>query len=537
MDAPTRRRPTPHRRPPRHHYRWLLLVLVGLTVGALLWRTGAFEGLLGGEGEQATGTPTGGNATSPQGSSPSAGESPGTSPSASESQSPTPTPAATAGPINTAFPGLTTFRGNATRSYYGQGPLPTAPSVLWRYPSSGGLCSESTNLGVTKVWCGTGWTGQPNVIVHDDGVVELRFGAYDAHYHFLNARTGDPMRSDVVTSDLAKGSATSDPDGFPLYYAGSRDNYLRIIALDRPQPEVLWRINADAAPNPVWNDDWDGAPLIIGDYMLEGGENSWFYVIRLNRHYDAQGLVQVDPKVEVLVPGYDDALFDAIGDEDVSIESSVSFFDGVAYFVNSGGLVQGWDISDVLNGGDEYERVFRYWVGDDTDASVVIDQDGFLYVARHGERGTARDRDVGDLIKLDPSRPNDPLVWSVAVTGSSAEGGGIWATPALYEGAVYVTTNYGQLLAVDQKTGEVRWTVDMPGPTWGSPVPIDDQIVVGDCDGVLHNFDISNPLTPPEELWTVELEGCIESTPAVWDGVLYLGTRGGPMYAIGDAGA
>jgi outer membrane protein assembly factor BamB len=87
---------------------------------------------------------------------------------------------------------------------------------------------------------------------------------------------------------------------------------------------------------------------------------------------------------------------------------------------------------------------------------------------------------------------------------------------------------------MDQKTGEVRWTVDMPGPTWGSPVPIDDQIVVGDCDGVLHNFDISNPLSPPEELWTVELEGCIESTPAVWDGVIYLGTRGGPMYAIGD---
>ena len=32
------------------------------------------------------------------------------------------------------------------------------------------------------------------------------------------------MRPDLVTGDLAKGSATSDPDGYPLYYAGSRDN-------------------------------------------------------------------------------------------------------------------------------------------------------------------------------------------------------------------------------------------------------------------------------------------------------------------------
>ena len=43
-----------------------------------------------------------------------------------------------------------------------------------------------------------------------------------------------------MTGDLAKGSATSDPDGYPLYYAGSRDNYLRVVALDRPTPTVLW---------------------------------------------------------------------------------------------------------------------------------------------------------------------------------------------------------------------------------------------------------------------------------------------------------
>src|SRR5439155_13581370 len=33
-----------------------------------------------------------------------------------------PGPEPTQGPINTAFPGLTTFRGNASRDYYGEGP-------------------------------------------------------------------------------------------------------------------------------------------------------------------------------------------------------------------------------------------------------------------------------------------------------------------------------------------------------------------------------------------------------------------------------
>ena len=54
--------------------------------------------------------------------------------------------ASTASPINEGFPGLTTFRGNASRSYYGEGPVPRRPAILWRYPASGALCSRSTNL-------------------------------------------------------------------------------------------------------------------------------------------------------------------------------------------------------------------------------------------------------------------------------------------------------------------------------------------------------------------------------------------------------
>src|SRR5436190_13404562 len=109
-------------------------------------------------------------------------------PSPSPAPSPTPTKHRfrTPGPINTSFPGLTTFRGNATRDYYGEGPVPKHPVVLWRAPKSGGYCGTSSNLGVTKVWCGTGWTGQPNVIPHRNGSIEIREGAYDGHYHFLN---------------------------------------------------------------------------------------------------------------------------------------------------------------------------------------------------------------------------------------------------------------------------------------------------------------------------------------------------------------
>ena len=84
---------------------------------------------------------------------------------------------------------------------------------------------------------------------------------------------------------------------------------------------------------------------------------------------------------------------------------------GRVYFANSGGLVQGWDVAGIADGRTP-ERVFRFWTGDDTDATVVIGADGALYVASEYERETARSKQVGQVVKLDPSRPDDPLVWS-----------------------------------------------------------------------------------------------------------------------------
>jgi outer membrane protein assembly factor BamB len=455
--------------------------------------------------------------------------------SAPEKQEPAVPSPRPAGPINPEVPGLTTFRGSLTRSYYGEGPVPRRPRVLWRYPRSGGMCAPSTDESGTQTWCGVGWTGQPNVIPHEDGLLELRFGAYDTGYHFLNARTGRQLREDLDTGDLAKGSATSDPDGYPLYYAGSRDDRFRIVALDRRRPTVLWSLDANTSvPEPVWNNDWDGAALVVGDYLVEGGENSWLYVIRLNRGWTRNGKVRVRPRVVLTVPAWDNRLESDAPGRHYSIESSVAFDDGVVYFANSAGLVQGWDISRVLRGGRKAKRVFRFWTGDDTDASIVVDEDGYLYVASELETWGARSLDVGQLIKLDPRRRGRPLVWSVPIRETDGESGGSWSTPALDREMVYVATNAGGLLGVDRRSGKVRWRIGLPGPTWSSPVVVDDVLLQGDCDGVLHAYDVSDAPRKPRELWRVALGGCIEATPAVWKGQIFVGTRAGAMYGIGD---
>jgi outer membrane protein assembly factor BamB len=167
-----------------------------------------------------------------------------------------------------------------------------------------------------------------------------------------------------------------------------------------------------------------------------------------------------------------------------------------------------------------------------------------LYVASERERGSTMDRsdEVGQLMKLDPTKPDDPLVWSIKDPPDPAPHGdceesacyGIWGTPAIANGVIYAGTNHGRVFGADMATGEILWEKKLPGPTWQSPVVVDDTLIMGDCSGVLHAYDVSDPKADPPELWTVELEGCIESTPAVFKGKIYVGARGGAFYAIGD---
>ena len=348
--------------------------------------------------------------------------------------------------------GVLTFRGSPTRSWYGGGPVPLMPEVLWRFPEQGDLCSLSTTGGRTANWCGIGWTGQPAVWEFENRTW-LAVGAYDRGIHILDASVGTPILEPFITGDIVKGSLTVDPDGYPLIYSGSRDGQLRVLAFDRPDRLVeLWRLAGDAVNPMMWNDDWDGAPLILNDYLITGGENSWLHIIRLNRSLDSSGRVTVDPEIVFQAPGWDRELLEALGDNNVSIENSLAISGNTVWFANSGGLVQGWDLRG-LRTGDDPVRNFRWWMGDDVDATIVIDDEGFLYVAAEYERATARSKEVGQLVKLDPSKPERPIVWSIHEDETLP--GGFWSTPALHRSVLYVATNSGKLMAIDRDSGTI----------------------------------------------------------------------------------
>lgn len=430
-----------------------------------------------------------------------------------------------------SVPGLTMFRGNPTRTFHGTGALSGSPEFLWRYPDSA-MCGRSSEGGETRLWCGMGWTGQPVVYQRDDGKTELIFGAYDKSVHFVDAETGEDIRPEYPTDDIIKGSVTLDPDGYPLIYFGSRDNLLRIVALDREVPERMWRLDANSVDG-IWNNDWDGNPVIIDDIMYVGGENGWFFAFALNREYLEDGLVNVNPELLVAMPGYNDELISKSG-RNVSIESSVVAFEQRVYFGNSGGRVVGLDVSNIREG--KAPIVFDYYAGGDIDATIVVDSEGYLYVSiehepsQMGSVELARNREVGQLIKLDPYAEGDPRLWGVDLR-AGGDDAGIWATPALYQGLLFVNTHNGDLIAVDTATGDIVWSDPVGWHSWSSPSVIDDTLVVATCLGELRGYSLADPRAPVRE-WTVVVgESCLEATPAIWNGSIYIGSRDGFLRA------
>jgi hypothetical protein len=436
-------------------------------------------------------------------------------------------PAGVGRPYGTKVNGLLTFRGNPTRTFYGTGPaVRTNPTELWAFPKDGVMCGTTSVYGVVSTWCGNGWTGQPAVIERD-GRTWIITGGYDHNIHFVDAATGERILPDFVTNDLVKGSLNLDPDGYPLVYSGSRDGFFRIISYDGDKPKELWKLDGNTVRPKYADDDWDSSGLVIDDYLFQNSENGNFHIIKLNRGYDASGKVTVAPKLLYHIPSWDAELQKV--DSDFSVENSVAIYKNVAYFANSSGLVQGWDLSR-LKDGEMPTRVFRFWTGDDVDATVTVDEQGMLYVGAHWEQHNARSREVGQMLKLDPSKPDDPIMWRAF--DEKYDVGGVLGTPALYKDIAIFDTDSGDVLGLDRTTGQERWRFHL-SRTWSSPVVVDDTLFIGDCTGNFYAYDVADTRAMPTRLWGMKVGGCVESTPAMWKGVLYFADRQGKLHAIG----
>jgi hypothetical protein len=172
------------------------------------------------------------------------------------------------------IPGVLTFRGNNHRTGGTYGHAHRHPGAarasLWK-KQIGEIRGEGS------YWPGAGWTGQPLLVqwpretkvamgladkfVNDDSFVEVIYPVFEGKIYRLDLATGEETKPPIEVGWGFKGTASIDPRGYPMLYAGQGLNDTngtygpwRYRAFDLIRNKEVWHISGldPAAPRHEW---------------------------------------------------------------------------------------------------------------------------------------------------------------------------------------------------------------------------------------------------------------------------------------------
>ena len=468
----------------------------------------------------------------------------------------------------TAVRGVTTYGGNNYRNTFTYGTQTVSSKTLTRVwdKNIGAL-----DLGEDGAWAGIGWTGMPVIVQWDaavrpflgvydefkakDGFTEVICPAMDGNIYFIELSTGKPTRDPIALGIVTKGTATLDPRGYPLLYTGqgapstseegTRGAWFRVISLI--ENKVIWSFGGRDPFSPREWQAYDSSALVDAktDTLIAAGENGVLYSVKLNTVFDSvNGTVSVNPdplaKYRYTANGY----ADSSSSRQWGIESSPAFWKNYAFFTDNGGYLQCVDMNTL-------KTVYAVDVTDDGDAGVVLEEDYeagtlYLYTANAVNAQSGIENGFGKSWHRKINAITGETVWEKAwdaSTGSSTTNGGTLSTPHVGHGSIAdlviynaasvpvmvngEAVNGGRIVAYNKKTGEVVWTYEQAADYWSAPVVIYDAaenayLLQCDRNGFLRMHD---PRTG-EVLAEVDLGSRIDATPAVFNNMLVVGTRG-----------
>lgn len=435
-----------------------------------------------------------------------------------------------------------TFLGNAQRNFYGRGPVPEKLDIVWQLYVGG----NKTRVGrKVRHWSGTGWTGQP-VLVRANDRSYVVIGCLDYGLRKIDAETGEVIWK-YSFDDVVKGTATimsqqpAEGSEKLVILQGSRagsslsSKIVRSFrAIDFESGKELWSMNIRQTRS--YSRDVDASPLVLDSLIFLGAENGIFYVINPYEIEFKEGFPQ--PEVVRELKLYDSKDIARHGGNLV-IESSPVLCGDTIYVSAGSGHVYGID-RKTLN------VVFDFYVGSDLDGTISVTEDNCLLVAV--EKQYIEDR--GGLLKLDPSKPDNCIVWYFPTEDTKVHSwqGGIVGSASFSDSLVAFHAIDGWLYLVNQNRFDgyatfnkqahpkpkLLWKKHL-GPSISTPLIVDNHIITCGYNNKLHVFKIDRR----EELNIAAVDsftapGSFESTPLVWQGKIYIGCRDGRLYCLGE---
>jgi outer membrane protein assembly factor BamB len=147
-------------------------------------------------------------------------------------------------------------------------------------------------------------------------------------------------------------------------------------------------------------------------------------------------------------------------------------------------------------------------------ATPIVD-DGVVYIAAFD----------GSIIALDES--NGRPIWHTPLNVGSH----VVATPAIDRDHLYVATEHGEIVVVRRDIGtEANRYSDGGGRIWSQPLILGDQLYFAEFDGrKLASIDITNGSV----LWNQSLDGAVQSNLSLAGGRIIVGSLDRTLYAYG----
>lgn len=402
---------------------------------------------------------------------------------------------------------------------------------------------------------GAGWTGQPVIVKWDeeilqimnvkekfkkqDDFVEVIQASLDGNVYFIDLKTGEKTREPINIGNPIKGSVSVDSRGYPMLYVGEgipENGTIGFNLFNLINQKKLYRINGiDGFANRGWG-AFDGSALFNKetDSLIVAGENGILYNIKLNTNFNIENKsLTINPKTMKYK-------YELNGNYSQGIENSVAVYKNIAYFADNGGGVQAVDLTSM-------KPIWALEKFDDTDATIVIDEEDnkpVIYtgseVDKQGVGGVAKIKKMDGL--------TGEILWEKDYIcffsgGKSPVNGGLLATPVVGKGDVenlvfitlsrYNKMNEGLMVALDKQNGEEVWTWNMEDYAWSSPIDIykenrESYLVQADSVGDMHLMKSKTG----EILDKINLGSNVESSPAIYNDILVVATRGGHIKAI-----
>ncbi|QDU64730.1 outer membrane biogenesis protein BamB [Planctomycetes bacterium Pan216] len=160
----------------------------------------------------------------------------------------------------------------------------------------------------------------------------------------------------------------------------------------------------------------------------------------------------------------------------------------------------------------------------DVSPTIALDKDGKPIDHRRIQAVLPKE---GDQIK---PNPNSAALWHYSQADQNGdeeidfeeEMHRTCGTVAIKDDLLFISDFSGLVHCLDAKTGKPHWTYDLLAASWGSPLIINDKVIIGDEDGDVTIFELSPEMKVVDE---INMGNSVYTTPVVADDTMYISNR------------